>query len=377
MRRPVVVRVISDLPVGGVERKIVDLLPRLQKWFDVRVCCIREKGELARELEKVGIPVDLCYFTGRLSPTSLMRMARYLKSVKAAIVHTHMYRSNVSGIVAAKLAGVPVTIASVHTLNEWDSWRQRKMDAFTARFRDATVAVSEEVLRYYVEATGVNPERCHVIYNGVDVDEFSSPSRSASQIRADLGIGEKNRVVGKIARLHPVKDHETFLKAAAEVLREVPDTVFLVVGKGPLLGELRRLADRLGIAGRVVFTGNRSDIPDILSILDVSVICSKKEGFNNVVLESMAAGVPMVATNVGGNREVVVDGETGFLVPPGDSAGVAQAVVRILQSDSLASRMSAAARERARLFDINEMAEKVADLYNYLLKKKGLIYDTI
>ena len=144
------VHVISDLPFGGVEKFLLDLLPRLKDKIDVRVCCIREKGKLAPEFEKKGIPVDLIYFKGRLHPESIFKMRSYFREKKAEIVHTHMYRANTSGTVSARFAGVPVIISHLHSYPEWDDWKQKKMDAVLSRFKDRIIAVKMNIINFFI-----------------------------------------------------------------------------------------------------------------------------------------------------------------------------------------------------------------------------------
>jgi len=369
-----VIRVISDLPVGGVEQRLLELLPLLRPEYNVRVCCIREKDELAPEFEKAGIPVDLCYFRSRLHPLSLYQMAGYLKKVNAHVVHTHMYRPNISGVLAAKLAGVPVVISHIHNVDHWDNTRQMRQDRRFIRFRDKIIAVSEAVREDYIRNTHADPDKCVVIYNGINLEKFSPREKDPALMR-EFGLEGKN-VVGIIARLVPQKDHETFLQSAVEIKRQLPDTRFLIVGEEEgrtgLRQKLQEKTIELGLAEEIIFTGMRRDIVPIISLFDVAVQSSLREGFSNVIVETMAMGVPMVATNVGGNAEAIEDGKNGFIVPCQRPDLLAERVVKILKDKKLALSMKDHARSQAQLFSLETMVQKTKDLYYSLLAEKGI-----
>lgn len=370
-----VVRVISDLPVGGVEKRLLELLPQLSPEYNVRVCCIRAKDELAPEFEKAGVPVDLCYFKSRLHPWSLYKMASYLKGVNAHIVHTHMYRPNISGVLGAKLAGVPVIISHIHNVDHWDNTRQMRQDARFMRFRHKIIAVSEAVKEDYIENTHAARDKCVVIYNGTNLDKFSPQTKDPELVREFDLMGK--RVVGIIARIVAQKDIPTFLLCAAEIKKRVANIRFLIVGeeegKTGLRQRLETQAVELDIRDEVIFSGMRRDIPAMLSLFDVGVQSSLREGFSNVVVETMAMGVPMVATDVGGNAEAIEDGVSGFIVPHSKPGLLADRVVKILTDSELASRMGSQARQRAQLFSLDAMVEKTKNLYHTLLAAKRII----
>ncbi len=366
-------RIISELPIGGVERRLLALLPRLKAAYDVQVCCIRERGVMADDFERAGIPVVLKFFKGRLHPESLYRLARYMREQKIDIVHTHMYRPNISGVVAAKLAGVPVIISNVHSVGHWGTTRQMVMDSMLGRWRNRVVTISEAVKSDYVKKTGADPNKCVVIYNGIDLEAFTRPVQNP-RLKGELGIGADDKVVGIVARLVDAKDHATFFRAAKIVQQNIPRVKFLVVGEEDaqpgVLAQLEAQVAELGLTAQVIFTGIRQDIPDLLSVMDVSVLSSIREGFSNTIVESMACGVPMVATDVGGNAEAIVNGYTGFVVPPKAPAPLAEAIIKVLKDEPLAASMRQASKERARLFSLECMCQNTIELYDKLLAEK-------
>ncbi len=367
------VRIISDLPVGGVERRLVSILPRLKDKFNISVVCIREKGELAEELEKKDIPVYLVPFKGRIHPGSIRALSALLRKISAHIVHTHMYRPNVSGTISAKMAKIPVVISNVHNVSQWDTKRQIAMDRFVNRFRDAVIAVSEEVKRDYVAKTGFDGSKCEVIYNGVDTNLFR-PGEMPEEFAREFKIDDNTLVVSNISRLVPQKDHKTFLYAAREIIKGYRgDVRFFIVGSGKCREEIIDLSRKFGISDKVVLTGKRDDMVSILHASHISVLSSLKEGFSNVVLESMSSCVPMVATDVGGNGEAILDGETGYLVKAGDYKEMGAKILNLLQDDEQRKRFGEKARSRAtELFSIEKMIEKTEDLYFNLLRNKSV-----
>lgn len=365
------VRIISDLPVGGVEKRLVSALPRLSEKFNVSVVCIRERGELAQELEKKNIPVYVVPFKGRIHPGSIFALTKLLKSISAHIVHTHMYRPNVSGTISARFAAVPVVISNIHNVLQWDTKRQIAMDKFVNRFRDSVIAVSDEVKRDYMEKTGIDGGKCTVIYNGVDTESFR-PGRISSGFLKEFKVNENTRIVVNPARLVPQKDHKTFLYSAREVIKNYRgDVKFFIVGSGKCRNDIIDLSRNLGIYDKVVMTGKRDDMVQILQSSHISVLSSIKEGFSNVILESMACAVPMVATDVGGNREAIA--ETGYLVNAGDYTNMAGRIINLLNDEPLRKEFGEKARKRAvDLFSIEKMIEKTEDLYFNLLSKKSI-----
>lgn len=366
-----VVRVLNWLPVGGVEHRVIELLPRLDpKTFRSHIVLLRERGALASLAEQAGIPVHLSPMKTRLSPPGLWRLARLFRQLGADIVHSHMYRSNTPATVAARLAGVPVIVAQVHNVDTWETRRQRNMDRFLMRWRSAVVAVSETVKRDIVNQLAVDPAKIRVIYNGVNTDAFSTSLENRAQERKREGLPLFATVAIQVARLVEQKNHRGLLKAFQRVAETVPDLVLLVVGDGPLRGALEEEARTLGLGQRVVFAGRRHDVPRLLALSDFSVLPSFKEGFSNVIVESLAAGLPLLVTDVGGNAEAVRDGVEGIVVKdPRNIDGLAKGLERLASDPILRETMSEKARERAQEFSVDEMAIQVARLYLDLMEE--------
>jgi glycosyltransferase involved in cell wall biosynthesis len=364
-----VARVITWLPPGGIERRMAAVLPRLnQPPFRVSVVCLRERGLLADELERAGVPVAVIPLRSRLEPRGLRALAQWMRDARVDLVHAHMYRSNVPATIAARMAGVRTVLCQVHNVNTWETWRQRWMDRLLLRWRAAMIAVSEEVKRDVVTNLRCSPDRVRVLYNGIDLEEYGS-ARPDPELRRSLGIGDGKRLIVVLARLVPQKGHIRLLRALEAVRGELPPTQVLLVGEGKMYDALVREVQTRRLNDMVLFAGHRDDAPKILALADLSVLTSDREGFSNAIVESLAAGVPVVATNVGGNCEAIVDGESGLLVDPHDTHGIGQAVKKLLGDETLRQRMSEAARLRAKRFGLDQMVEETRRLYLEHLKE--------
>jgi glycosyltransferase involved in cell wall biosynthesis len=241
------------------------------------------------------------------------------------------------------------------------------------------VAVNAEAIKCRLVEDGYDPAAVAVVHNGIELSRFERPPQPG-RLRRELGLPADAPLVAVLARLHPVKGIEYFLEAAAAVAARFPHARFLVVGQGAVLRDgaivetpykrqLEAAAGALGLGGRVAFTGFRLDVPELLAEVAVSVLpCTGNEGLSNSVLESMAAGVPVVATTVGGNPEVVEDGLSGLLVPPRDAGALARAIGAVLADPALAARLGQAGRERVRShFSEAEMVRRTERLYLSLL----------
>ncbi len=363
--RITVVRVLNWLPVGGVEHRVIELLPRLDpSKFSPHIVLLRERGTLADEAERRGIGVHLCPLKTRLSPSGLRNLSRLFQRIGADIVHSHMYRSNTPATIAARLAGVPVVLAQVHNVDTWETRRQRMMDRFLRRWRDGVIAVSETVKADIVRQLELDPDFIRVLYNGVDTSAFHERVESREQERKREGLPMFGVVAIHVARLVEQKNHRGLLDAFARVSERHEDLTLLLVGDGPLRRDLEEKAGGLGLRGRVVFAGRRHDIPRLLALADFSVLPSFREGFSNVIVESLAAGLPLVVTDVGGNAEAVRDGVEGLVIrDPRDTGALAAAMERLASDSELRQTFGENARQRAEDFSLDTMARHTEQLY--------------
>lgn len=356
---------IDELDIGGTEQQLFELVTRLdrRKYLPI-VACFRP-GRIAEEIEAAGVRVYRLRKRVKVDPGLVLALWRLMQRERIDLVQTYLFTANIWGRLAAILARVPIIVSSERNVDIWELRYKRLMATLLDRWTQGTIANSEAVKDYIVQK-GLAPDKVAVIYNGVDTSRFSHPLQPGT-MKAELRIPPHHSVVGFVARLEPQKDPDTFLRAAAHLAAKLPNVSFLVIGGGSLQRDLERQASRLGISERVIFTGPRRDVPRLLAACDVSVNASLKEGMANTILESMAAGKPVVATKVGGNAELIRDGETGFLVPSCNPVALALALQKLIEEPALAKAMGLRAQARVeKRFSVRAMVEATEQLYDAL-----------
>ncbi len=333
---------------------------------------LSDRGPLARDLEAAGVPV-VCFNKRRgVLSAATLGLVGLVRRERPAVVHSYLFSGNWRGLVAGRLMRVPLLVSSVRNVDIHSRLSMNVLERVFACFVDRVIANAEAVKEYVARKHWIPPQRIHVIHNGVAVERFPGAAGARCGRRGRGAPGRAGGTVAMLASLTKKKDPFTFLEAAAIVLKRAPGTRFLVVGDGPLRGALEERSGALGLSDAVRFVGETDDAPGVLAVADVSVLTSVKEGCSNVVLESMAAGCPMVATAVGGNPELIEDGVTGYLVPAGDVDAVADRIARILEDPALAARMGAAARAHVVAeFSVERMVEKTVALYTALLSERA------
>jgi glycosyltransferase involved in cell wall biosynthesis len=287
---------------------------------------------------------------------------RLLQDEKVDLIHAHEFDANVQGTFVAAMTGIPL-VATVHGKNYfWERLRRRL--AYRWVNREATmVAVSENLKQFIVEKVGASPDRIKVIYNGVDALP-NYEQTDVDRCREELGIPKTDYIVGVVGNLYPVKGHQYLIDGIPLILEKTPNTSFLFAGRGQLESQLKEQVYRLGLDKRVHFLGLRQDISRILAMLDVFVLPSLSEGLSMAILEAMIAGKPVVATQVGGNPELVLAGETGYLVPPQDSRALALSLTTLLLNREQALQFGAKGKNRAEgQFSLRTMVQAYQSLY--------------
>jgi glycosyltransferase involved in cell wall biosynthesis len=301
-----------------------------------------------------------------LDATVLFHVRRLIERESIDIIHTHEVRSDVIGLIAGKLSGVPV----MTTLHGWieNSLKGRlftRLDKRVLRFFDHVVVVSEKIKSQALDC-GVRQDKVTVLHNALALENYSR-NREDRTFRRELGVADQTILVGNIGRLSPEKGQADFIRAARTVLERHQDARFLLVGTGDDKPRLEELVQRIGLNGKVMFLGYRQDMAQIYNGLDLVVQSSFTEGMPNVVLEALAMEVPVIATNVGGTAEAIIDNETGVLVQPGKPEEIAGLVLKYVQKKSEFMRMV----ERGKIyvstkFCINERTRKLSKLYNFV-----------
>lgn len=367
-----VTQLVNCLGIGGTERQLIEHLRQLDTArYTPDVCCLLKRGEFLGTLRAMQLDPEEFNLQGTLlQPNTIVqvtRLAKRLRDRQAALLHCHDFYSNLIGSSAALLAGVPF-IVSRRDLGVWTGPAQNQALSLVTRLAPRVLCNARAIRDRLVHEEGVAPERVRVIHNGIDLERFDAQSRErlSSPVPA-LETGDP--VVALVGNLkHPVKGHADFLLAAAAVHRAVPRARFLLVGDGALRPEMERRARELGLGEHALFVGRRTDVAALLRRCTVAVCSSHAEGLSNSVMEAMAAGLPVVATSVGGNVELVRDGRTGFLVRRADPTGLAVRLIDILRAPHLARRMGVLSRRRIEdEFSSALLARRMAALYDELL----------
>ena len=361
--------VVDSLEVGGAERHVVDLAAALcRKGHEVEVAC-SVAGGLAQRLEEAGVPfrpLTERLVKRRVSPAYARGVGRLLREKAFDLVHAHIYASAVAAAIATRKTG-PRLVITEHTEASWQTWRTRRVSRWAHGRASHTIAVSTPIRRRLIEKDRVPPDRVSLIPNAVIPAPDDPPNLSGTLPDGWL----EEPLVGVVARLQPEKGVATFLKAAALVSKASPGARFLVVGDGPLREELLGLAGRLGMEDRVRFLGYRTDARALIGLLDVLVVPSLTEGSPLIVLEAMAAGVPVVASAVGGIPDQARHGEEGLLVPPGDPEALAGAMGELLRDPSRARLLGAAGRRRTENeFSHETLVRRIEGIYRAVLEGK-------
>ena len=361
-------------PNGGTETQFLHLVQSLDRSrFDPFLCCLWP----TRWTRSNALPCDHVVLFHKpirwaLAPFAVMRVQSFIRARGFDIVHTFFPTANVLGVLAARLASVKVILSSRRDLGYWKQWQDRLLLRAVRRIPTGCVANSQAVKQQTVIAERIHPDRIFVVHNGIDCDRFRSDLREeAAALRRRYDVPDGAGIVGVVANYHrAVKGLDYFIKAAAIVAAEIPNVRFFVVGGGSEVQDrrLRILLEQRGLQRYFVFTGKQEDIRPFLALFDVGVLPSLSEGFSNSLLEYMAAGLPAVATDVGGNRELVTDGETGFIVPPASPQALAKKIVPLLKDARLRESLGANARRTVRMqFSIQKMVDSVEKLYENLL----------
>jgi len=370
---------LTSFQIGGTERQVLNLTSELDpEQFELHMGCLSQVGPLLEEVTSRGIPVaeyktENLYNLGAMK--ARLRFARYLRRHAIELVHSYGFYSNVFAIPAARFARAPVVIASIRDCGETLTATQKRVQKMFCRMADCILTNAEGVRAWLLDQ-GYPADKILVIRNGI-APSGSADGRPTHKLRRELGLAADVPLVAVLSRLNRMKGIEYFLEAAVTVSRRFPAVRFLIVGGANYNGggsyrmEIEKHAVALGLGNRVIFTGFRTDVQEILPEINISVLPSLSEGLSNSLLESMAAGLPTIATRVGGTPEVVLDGTTGLLVPPRDSGSLVQAMELLLESPELARSFGEAGRHRVNtLFSVEKMVHQTESLYRKLLSAK-------
>ncbi len=382
-----IVQVITKLELGGAQQLCLDLCRRLDRGrFEVVLVTGAEGELLAEAWAQPDCRLEVLRPLVRevsplLDARALLALVRILRRERMTapgpvLVHTHSSKAGVLGRLAARLAGVRHV---VHTIHGYGFHAQQRpavrrlyqaIEGIASGWADALVAVAEENRRAGVALGLFGPDRCEVIPGGIEVAAFRRPPEARESARAALGLPAASGVVGMVACLKPQKAPEDFVAMAARVRAVLPGTRFLIAGDGERRAAVEAAVRAAGLDGDLRLLGWRRDVPEILAALDVLVLTSRWEGLPLVFPQAMAAGRPVVATNVNGAPEAVRDGVTGHLVPAGDVDALADRVIDLLRNEARRQAMGEAARSAAWAFDVGAMTRRYEALYDRLVSRE-------
>jgi len=359
---------VSRLDLAGTERQAVEIAARLDPAkFDVYFGSFFETGPLAeriRQISKFHIRLRLTGMVGPSFALSVIRLARFLQRNQIQVVQCFDFYTNIVGALAGRIARIPLVVTSRRHIGNTLSHRQVWLETRAFRLSHWVITNCRAAANVLTTAGLVGNERVRTIYNGIDLTNYCDAPDPLRRLRP---------AVGMLANLRPAKDHACFLQAAAKVARVHPNVRFVLVGARTQNDQVRDACQKLGISGRVDLMGEQPPprIPQILGSFAVSVLSSHGEGFPNAVLESMAAGVPVIATAVGGCHELIVDGATGFLVPPGNAETLSERISFLLRNPDIAEGMGQAGRLRVmQMNDFTGVMQQWTDFYIEELRSK-------
>jgi L-malate glycosyltransferase len=357
-------------PTAGTEKQLLLLLNALSPdSVEPHLFCLHSSQWLEHAFTACPwVNLDIASLTSADTPARILQFRSILSRHKFDVVQTHFIDSNYAGILAAKLAGVKAIISTRRGMPYWRNTFELFLLRIMNRAVDVFVANSRWSASSYCAAEGIRSDKMKIIYNGINVADFPIDDETRAASRAQLGVDSSTRIVGIVANLRPIKRIDVFLRAAARIKSQSRNVRFIIVGEGEARNKLMALACDLGLQSDVTFMGQREDIPNLLSAFDIGVLTSQSESLSNSIIEYSAASLPVVCTDVGGAKETIVDGTTGYIVPPGDADMLADRIVRLLADPSL-KQMGAFGRERVqRLFSIGSMARQYEELYRQILQ---------
>ena len=367
--------------MGGSERNVSQLLAGIDKdKFELYVACltsVKLPGNVRdQDVSIIDLNGDGIYTIGGLRNLVFLKRLVYEKNI--SLIVTYHESSDFYGLALSHICHIPV-ISSRRDMSFKTRGRHRLAYRLVGRYFDSVITVSDAVKKEVVKRHWFPEKRIVTIYNAINVKEYGK-TKDGNALKDKMGIDPKHPIVGVVANMRKIKGHHYFVHAASIIHRHNPDVEFLVVGydarkPGFSIAELKQYGETMGITESLHFIGGRRDTADLISLFDVAVLASLSEGFSNVILEYMASSKPVVATEVGGNPEIVVQGETGLLVPPADGDALAGAILSILEDKEVALRFGMAGRKRIEeKFSLDVMLRNYENVFEQVINSKGNIY---
>lgn len=372
-RRIRILQVVPSLANMGMETVVYQLVKRLDpNRYHVMTCCLSALGGHGQAMVTLGYPIHVLGPLRGISFTHILGLVRLIRTTRPHLIHAHNPTAWFYATAASLIARRGKVMVTRHGMDTPLRWRDRVIHHILAHLTDRVVIVSSSMIDSFITSEHIPRSKLVTIPNGVDTSQFNTNGPHRSTLRAELGIDETDCVVGSIGRLAAVKNQLLLLKAVKNVLRTSPRVKVILVGEGPCRTELAQYCHDQNLADRVLFLGNRTDIPQLLSAVDIFVLSSQYEGTSLSLLEAMASGKPIVATDVGGNSALLQHGRTGLLVPADDPDAMAAALMTLITDRQASHEMGQRARAYVRAhFDLHLMMEQYDQLYQTLAREPG------
>jgi glycosyltransferase involved in cell wall biosynthesis len=367
--RKKVMFMIWALEVGGAERLLVKLAEYISRGdYDVSVVCISREGVWASDLKQTDVKVICTHKKTGFDPSILFKLIEIIKSEKPDIVNTYLWTADLWGRLAAILAGVKYIVVTEQNVDVWKRWYHKLLDRILFKWTDYAICVSDEVVNFYHNDFNLPLNKLVMIPNAIDISLFDKEIDRTKE-RKKLGVALDDFVFVCAARLHPQKAHHILINAVSYMVKSGNKGFkVLLVGEGDLRQQFEEMVHSLKLESYIHFLGLRQDIPDILLVSDSFVLSSDYEGLSLAILEAMAARLPVVATTVGGNSQIIKEGKTGLLVPPQDSTSLAQAMSSLLIDKSLAQSMGTTGRSVVeQTYHISSVTKQTVALFDNCL----------
>lgn len=362
--------ILRNMQPGGAETFLLAMLQRINgRRVSADIAALYGGGQLKDEFERTGARTYELGFRNIYDLGGYRRLTRLIRGNSYDVVHTKLFHADFAGRICARVAGVRRIFTTVESVHEWSVARHQKSRLkyaafrYSARLNSRVIAVSQDIRRALIENVGLSQQLIEVIPNGVDLEVFDPEKAGTGTLRAELGLLDNALMAGAVGTLSPVKCHQTLILAAPEVLRRHPNVYFIIVGRGDQ-SALRQLAHEQGVGERVIFTGVRRDITNVLASLDVYIMTSLSEGISLALLEAMAMARPVIATNVGGNPEIINSPDAGLLFSAGDHIVLARSIIELLSDSSRRKALGHVARERVRhAYSLSRTIARYEQLY--------------
>jgi glycosyltransferase involved in cell wall biosynthesis len=383
-RKGVLLLTDTFLGIGGSERNITQLIAGIDKdKFVIYIACFAS-GKLAEHMRSLGYPIVDLKKAGIYTISGLRSLAflrKFVNRKRISLIITYHESSDFYGLALSLICRIPV-ISARRDMGFKTGLHHRIAYKIVGRYFDAAIAVSDAVKKEVIRRNWFPGEKILTIYNAINVNEYGKTNGGIG-LRDKMGIDPKHPIVGMVANIRKVKGYLHFLDAARIILRYNRNVQFVIIGCDPIKSDfttegLKRYGKEIRISENLHFLGGRLEIPDLISIFDVAVLASLSEGFSNVILEYMASSKPVVATQVGGNPEIVIHGRTGLLVPPADPCALASAILSILEDKDMAIRFGMAGRKRVEeRFSLDIMVRNYERLFEQIINSRGNISPTM